>query len=219
MSSSQTITCASTPTIVQPSTDILLSQSYGTVAQGGFLSCNSVAWLVVENSVVIVDAVDGNIIQSWRPPSDAGKITHVAELNLGDHELLIVGLDQNGCGVTVVLSPNTTKLLRAFEISGCITSLHAFSNSIFASYTDGYNLPDLFQSSALGYFSGVIAVGCRGGSVYVINLHLNLGDHLGYGSSGFSKLCLVEEDTSANEIQAIGEGGQHACILLTRGNT
>lgn len=172
---------------------------------------------MIENSIVIVNAVDGKIIQSWRPPSDAGKITCVAELSLGDYELLTVGLNHDGRGVTVVLSPYTTKLLRAFEIPGCITSLHAFSNSIFASYTDGYYLSDLFQSSSLGYFSGVVAVGCRGGSVYVMNLHLDLGDHLGYGSFGFSKLCLVEEDTSADEIQAIGEGGQHACILLTRG--
>ena len=220
MSSShaQAGTYASTPTIIHPSIDVLLPQSYGSVSQGGLLSSNAVAWLVVENSVLIVDTANGKVIQSWRPPSEAGRITHVAELCLGDHELLIVGLDQNGCGVAVVLSPNTSKLLRAFEIPGCITSLHAFSSSIFASYTDGYTLPDLFQSSALEYFSGVIAVGCHGGKVYLINLHLNLGDHLSCGSYEFSKLCLIEENTSADEVRAIGERGQHACTLLTRGN-
>ena len=216
MSSSQTIT--STPSIVHPSTDILLSESQGPVTQGGLLSCNAVAWLVVENSLIIVDAVNGKTIQSWRPPPEAGEIIHVVEFSLGDRQLLIVGLDHNGCGVIVVLSPNTTKLLRAFEVPDSVTSIHAFSSSIFASYVDGYYLPDLFQYSALGYFSGVVAVGCHGGKVYLINLHLNLGDNLSHSSLGFSKLYLIEECTSVDKIRTIGEGGQHACVLLTRGN-
>ena len=218
MSSSQVATCASSPTIIHPSTDLLLQQSFGPVAQGGLLSCNNIAWLVVNTSILIVDTATGKVIQSWRPPSEAGRITHVTELCLGDCELLVIGLNRNGCGVGVVLSPNTAKSLRAFEIPGCITSLHAFSSSVFASYTGGYALPDLFQSSALEHFSGVIAVGCRGGQVYLINLHLNLGGHLSCGSYEFSKLCLIEEDTSADEIRTVGERGQHAYTLLTRGN-
>ena len=219
MSSSKAGIYASSPTIIHPSVDVLLPQSYGPVTQGGPLPCDAVAWLVVENSVIIVDTVSGKVRQSWRPPPEAGRITHVAEFSLGDREFIVVGLDHNGCGVAVVLSPDTSKILRAFEISGCITSLHAFSSSIFASCTDGYTLPDLFQSSALEYFSGVVAVGCRGGKVYLINLHLNVGDHLSGGSYEFSKLCLVEESTSADEIHAIGERGQHACTLMTRGKT
>ena len=220
MSSSQAGSYASSPTIIHPSIDVLLSQSYGSVAQGGLLSNNAIAWLVVENSVLIVDIVSGKVMQSWRPPSEAGRITHVAELCLGNSELLVIGLDQNGCGLAVVLSPNTSTPLRTFEVPGCITSLHAFSSSIFATYThtDGYFLPDLFQSSALEYFSGVIAVGCHGGKVYLINLHLNLGDHFSCGSYEFSRLCLIEEDASAEEVRAVGERGEHAYALLTRGS-
>lgn len=209
-----------TPTIVHPSTNILLPDvlsKYGCVSQGGLLSCGTVAWVVFENSLIVIDAVSGKTIQSWLPPPEAGTIFHVSELNLGSdcQPLLVVGLEQNGCGVVVVLSPNTTKLLRAFEVPESITSIHPLSSSVYASFVDGYCLPDLFQDSALAYFSGVVAIGCQGGKVYLVNLHLNLEDEL--GQRNFCKLCLIQEDASGDDVHSIGESGRHVCVQLTQG--
>lgn len=217
MSSTFLRTFSSTPTIVHPPTDILLPELQGPVTRGGLLACGTVAWLVVENSVIIINTVNGEAVQCWRPPPEAGKIVHIVELSLGYHQFLVIGLDQCGYGGVAVLSPNTAKLLRSFKVPESITSIHAFCSSIFASCVGGYSLPDLFQCSVMECFNGVIAVGCHGGKVYLINLHLDLGNRLENGSFGVSKLCLIEENTSADKIRTIGEDGQHACLLLTRG--
>lgn len=212
------------PTVVHPSTGILLPDvvsNCGSVTQGGLFSCETVAWLVVDNTLLIVDATSGKSIQSWRPSPETGEIVHVVELDLGDRsQLLIVGLERNGCGVLVVLLPNGTRLLRAVHIPESITSIHPFSSSIHASFLHGYCLPDLFQHSALAYFSGIVAVGCCGGKVYLINLHLNVEDHISqrsFGITSLSKLCIIEESMGADDLESIGDSGQHTCVLLTKG--
>lgn len=222
MSSSEAATL--TPTIIHPTTNIslpdVLLKCGSSVASGGLCSRGNIAWLVLGNSVVVIDTVSGKTIQSWIPPHEAGKIIHVTELDFDTNcqTLLAVGLERNGHGVVVVLSPNTTKMLRAIEVPEPITSVHPFSSSAYASFVNGYYLPDLFEDSVLAHFSGVVAVGCLGGKVYLINLHMNLDDHQSFGFSlDFSKICLIDENFKSEEVHAVGESGQHACILLTRG--
>ena len=214
-----------TPTTVHPSSDILLPDvlsKHKCVTNGGLLR-DSTAWLVFDNALIIVNTVSGKIIQSWIPAPERGRIVHVTELHLGKNvePLLVIGLERSDRGVVAVLSSNTARLLRAIEVPEHITSIHPFSSSVYASLVDGYYLPDFFQDSALAYFSGIIAVGCHGGKVYLINLHLNLEDHLAQSSLWFStdvsKICLINENSGAEEVQSVGENGQHACVHMTRG--
>ena len=213
-----------TPTIIHSSTDFSLPDvlsKNGSVTQGGLLSSGTVAWIVFEKSLIIINAATGKTIQSWLPPPEAGTIVHVTELTLGNNSqpLVVVGLEQNDCGVVVVLSPTIARVLRAFEVPEVITCVHPFSSSIYASFDNDYCLPDLSEDSALMYFSGIVAVGCRGGAVYLVNLHLNLEDELlGQRLFGnFSKLCLIVEKIGRHDVQSVGESGQHACVELMQG--
>ena len=212
------------PAVVHPPTGVLLPKvlsERGSVAKGGLFSCGTTAWLVLEDCLAIVDTRTGKTIQTWLPPPEAGTITHVAELSLGPRQqLLVVVLERNDCSVLAVLSQHATKLLRAVEVPEPVTSVHPFCGSNHAPFVDDYYLPDLFQDSVLSYFSGLVAVGCHGGNVYLINLHLNLDDHFCQRfdeECSFSKLSVVGDDSSLDEVQNIGESGMHTCVQITRG--
>ena len=222
MSSPQAVTL--TPAVVHPPIGLLLPEvlsQLGSVRKGVLLSGGTAAGralLVVENSFVIVDAGTGKILQSWVPPPEAGTINHVAELSLGrGQQLLVVGLEQHDHSVLAVLSSNATKLLRTVAIPEAVTSIYPFCDSAYAPFVDDYHLPDLFQDSALAHFSGLVAVGCVGGRVYLVNLHLNLDDLRPVGDSVFSTLSVMKEDCSLHEVKNVGEGGQHSCIQLNGG--
>ena len=98
-------------------------------------------------------------------------MTHVCELERERQDtLLVLGCrESKNNSVVAVFSPWSSKLLRAIKLPHDITSMCLLSDR-------GLDVPSLFTHTVLSEFMGVVAVGCAGGRVVLLDLALGKED-------------------------------------------
>ncbi len=166
-------------------------------------------WCLREDTVFTLDAATGERLSAWT--AKGAELTHVSELQLSAaRSYLLVGVAVEGRSVVAVIDSCVPSLVRAVEVPHRVTALHAVSPG-------NLNTPGLFSQSALRQFSGVAAVGCRGGHVYLVDLGLD-GREMAEASlcqpSGLRLLSPTQGPLGAELSQAI-ESGNHVGLELS----
>ena len=151
------------PTTVAP-----VTQLNGLTCKGGTGSLygnGRFAWVTDGNKVEVVSLESRRCLGSWSNPK--ASITCIAEMSVSSQKsLLLLGLVAHGKPVLAVFDPSISVVTRALLFPAPILTIHAVSPTNF-------EMPGLFSSTFLKHFSGVVAVGCRGGHAYIVDLCLH----------------------------------------------
>ena len=213
-----------TPTILHAPVNLSCPLEGESVTLARLGGNGRLAWRVVDNTLVVNNISTGECVHLWRP-GDHGNISHVTELDLHlvDGPLLLVVVKKNNHCTIAVLSPATSKLIRAVAIPFLVTVVHPISitdssSTDHSDFTPGHHRQaQLFGDSPLACFSGVVVVGGNGGMLLLIDLHLSSGNSIPVSMMSPSQLQLLEGPVTMEDIQNISESGRHACIQLTQG--
>lgn len=156
------------PTVVTP-----LMHLKGSSAKGGagnFYGNGRFAWVADSQRVEVFSVESGQRVSGWSRPN--ASIICVAEMCISPRRsLLLFGLLSDGKHVLAVFDPNISMVTRALAIPAPIVIVRAVSPT-------NPEMPGLFSSTFLEHFSGVVAVGCRGGHVYLVDLRLSSGSSI-----------------------------------------
>ena len=113
------------------------------------------AWVVRGDTIHTVSTEDGEEVARWKAKDC--DVRCKCELKFSYRtSLLVLALETSNRHVLGVLDPLAPRLVRAVAMPHQITSLHPVS-------ADNLNTPGLFSHSILSLFSGIVAVGCKGG--------------------------------------------------------
>lgn len=210
------------PTIVHPPVTLPCPLRGDTVTLGGLCEGGYLAWRVRDNTLVVNDAKTGECLQLWRPVTN-GNIIHVTELDLHlpDGPLFLVTIEDHNQYTLAVLSPSASKLIQAIVVPYPITVIHPISIpgslNTDSNLESGYHQSSLFGDSPIGCFSGVAAVGCLGGRVLLIDLHLNSQNSFPVSLLSPSQLHIVGGGVSVEDVEGIRESGGQVCVELMEG--
>ena len=132
---------------------------------GGFLLSGKAAWCLDAGSFIVYRVPSGEPIGHLR----TGQLTvsHVCELQRTKQDPLLVLAcrEAKRSAIVALFSPGSSQLLRAIRVPYDITSMCVLS-------ARGLDAPGLFSNSVLSQFMGVVAVGCKGGLVFLLDLAL-----------------------------------------------
>lgn len=198
-----------TPSLTRPSVPLRSCQEPSDTLRGQFLSDAGLFWLLSGDCLQLLSRDGGSCVAVWQP--EVGRISAVAELCLSRRQsLLIVSVATGNQSVLVVLNPVPAHVLRAVTLPHPISSVHALSSSSLST-------PGLFSQSSLSLFSGVAAVGCVGGHVYLINLCLQARDFPTASLTSPARLRPLRPAQGAvsAEVARATEEGEHCCLDLT----
>ncbi len=208
------------PSIVYPATPLSLPGAATTL--GGLFQGGRLSWSVADGSLYVCDTRTGACLQNWNPDDDGDEVTLVAELRDPSRSLLVVSIAGSDGHVIGVLSSNWGKLIRSVRLQYKITALHPFNFDGFSCqdrHGDDYRRPDMFPSSVLSLFNGIVAVGTAGGHVYLIDLQLGTrgdNDAVNGGLIDPAPLHVIEGRVSERDITAMSETG-HVTVELSKG--
>lgn len=156
------------PTTVAPSTSLKGSACKG--GTGKLYGNGSCAWVTDGKRVEIFNVESGQFVSGWSHQN--ATITCIAEMRISPRKsLLLLGLVAYSKHVLAVFDPTISVVKRALLIPAPIVTIHAISPT-------NLEMPGLFASTFLKHFSGVSAVGCRGGHTYIVDLCLSSGSSL-----------------------------------------
>lgn len=132
---------------------------------GGLLLCGKAAWCLVPGSLIVYRVPSGEPIGHLR----TGELTvsHVCELQRTKQDSLLVLAcrEAKRSAIVGLFAPGSSQLLRAIRVPYDITSVCVLS-------ARGLDTPGLFSNAVLSQFMGVVAVGCKGGLVFLLDLAL-----------------------------------------------
>ena len=140
--------------------------SYLNDLSGGMVSheCNNRVWLYNQNCVLLVEATTGKCIHRWK--CSYGKIKKVCEMVVGAGCYLTVlstlNSEANG-DVVILLNTSSLSIVKSIYVAENISSLSIVQHSPLA-------------HSLLNTFAGIVAIGCYGGRIFLVNLNLNQYD-------------------------------------------
>ena len=144
----------------------------------------------------------------------------VSELRGPKGSLLVVAIEGYGCHMIGVLSPNWGKLIRGVSIPDKITSLHSFNFDGFSEKCiETYRCPDIFPSSVLPLFNGIVAIGTVGGRSYLVDLQLGLGASSGDCLNDLSPLHIIEGPVTERDITRMSESGHVTVKVSVQNNS
>eukprot|EP00731_Ephydatia_muelleri_P015547 Em0008g1267a len=195
------------PTVVTPPMHLKGSSAKGGV--GNFYGNGRFAWVSDGKRVEVFSMESGQRVSGWSRPN--ANIICVAEMCISpQRSLLLFGLLSDGKHVLAVFDPNISMVTRALSIPAPIVIVHAVSPT-------NPEMPGLFASTFLKHFSGVVAVGCRGGHVYLVDLRLCNGSSIRESVSHPHPIYVVGwQQACDGPWRAIGV---HGAVQLTEPNT
>ena len=194
---------------------------------GGLLCGGRYAWLVSPGGLLRVFRSSGGecVSQLSLSPGKGRRVavscscelspgTLYADSSARDQPLLALALTVDGVranATLVVLDPLSSRLVRAVEVPWSATSLCGVSGTALQSAAG------LFSPALLREFSGVLAVGCAGGHVLLVDLALGVSS-VGQGSVQRPLRLVFADGVTQRGSSAVssarGNGEQLACVDL-----
>lgn len=199
------------PTRLSPPTPLRLPPSDVQVSSALFLGQggHGYLWCLRDNTIFTLERASGKRLSSWTDRN--AQVTLVCELQVSaTHSYLLVAMTVGGRSVVGVLHPTLPNLFRAVEVPHQVTSLHAVSPG-------NLSTPGLFSQSVLRQFTGIAAIGCRGGHVYLVDLALDSSEMAKPSlsrPSGLRLLSPTQGPIGAELNQAIASGN-HVGLEIT----
>ena len=198
------------PTFISPPSPLHLPPSHSSITNGKFFRDSAeLAWLLRGDIIHTMNMKNKDVVARWRAKDCS--ICCTCELNLGyNHSLLILGLETNSEHVLAVLNPKAPTLVRAIALPRKITSVCPVS-------ANNLDTPGLFSHGILGHFSGIVAVGCKGGHVYLVDLALTNPDPPKPSLHNPSPMYLLDPQRGVvrTEVSQAMDTGAHICLELT----
>ena len=198
------------PTFISPPSPLHLPPSHSSITNGKFFRDSAeLGWLLRGDVIHIMHMKAKDVVARWRAKDCS--ICCTCELNLAhDRSLLILALETNSEHVLGVLNPKAPKLVRAVALPHEITSVCPVS-------ANNLNTPGLFSHGILGHFSGIVAVGCKGGHVYLVDLALSNQDPPTPSLHNPSPMYLIDPQRGVvrTEVSQAMDAGAHICLELT----
>lgn len=133
---------------------------------GGLIMNGQAAWFLSPGGLFVTKVPSGEHVGHLQTGELA--VTHVCELQRENNDSLLVLAcrESKSSSIVAVYSPWSSVLLRAINVPQEITSMCLLS-------AKGLDAPSLFTHTILTEFRGVVAVGCAGGNVVLLDLALN----------------------------------------------
>ena len=133
---------------------------------GGLIMNGQAAWFLSPGGLLVTKVPSGEHIGHLQ--TGELTVTHVCELQRDNKDSLLVLAcrESKRSSIVAVYSPWSSALLRAINVPQEITSMCLLS-------AKGLDAPSLFTHTVLTEFMGVVAVGCAGGNVALLDLALN----------------------------------------------
>ncbi|XP_046849987.1 protein ELYS-like isoform X2 [Xenia sp. Carnegie-2017] len=178
--------------------------------------CGRYSWLFRGSALEVINPVSGCRLSAWRFGWSVGKklslvISCAIEYPTSNGIYILVGL-QNvtvNTGMLCVFDPVLSRVIKAIELPRSITFIEYLTTS------GGVNAPHHSISSSLCEFYGCVAVGARGGHVYLVDLRLD-DDVEEFDEWNPSTLEIVDADDPDTEVHRISsrENGTHVAFEL-----
>ena len=187
---------------------------------GRFFSGSRNAWLLDSNgSVYVFRSSSGECVSQLRLGRKGTRVSVSCSCELSsrapppnstsDESLLVLAVHQDGSdGKTTlaVVDPRASKLLRAIEVPRTVSSLCGVS---------GESLQVAGAAFKLDCFSGIVAAGCVGGHVLMVDLAL--GVELSYQPSVLHPqrsevIELRKTESISSSVTTARSNGRHACV-------
>lgn len=148
------------PTVISNSVDI--SQGLNTACGGSFGCEVDKVWLFNSSYVLIVNAINSRCLQRWK--CNYGRIRRVYEVLCNTTTFLVIvstPMEQKTDNdVITLLNPSSLSVVKSIYFCENVASLCSVNHSCAS-------------DSILNTFSGILAVGCYGGRVFLLNLNLD----------------------------------------------
>ena len=220
-----------TPSIIRSPAPFLLPPSSSPPSQrpgANFFNNGRYVWLTRGGLLYVLKAGTGECVSQLRLATRGTRVivTCSCELRSAASEnslkgrrgcLLVLALELEEKGqrgsVLVVFHPAASQLLRAVEVPWRVSSLCSVSASSVLS-------PGLFSQSGLRYFSGVVAIGCVGGRVLLVDLALGSEDVPRASLREPCRLVVVDSANSSSimgKVKQARESGSHLGLDITGG--
>ena len=198
------------PTFISPPSPLHLPPSHSSITNGEFFRDSAeLAWLLRGDIIHTMNMKNKDVVARWRAKDCS--ICCTCELSLAyNHSLLILALETNSEHVLAVLNPKAPKLVRAIALPHKITSVCPVS-------ANNLDTPGLFSHGILGHFSGIVAVGCKEGHVYLVDLALTNPDPPTPSLHNPSPMYLLDPQRGVvrTEVSQAMDAGAHICLELT----
>lgn len=198
------------PTFISSPSPLQLLPSHSSITNGElFRDSAELAWLLQGDVIHTMNIKDRDVVARWRAKDC--NICCTCELNLTyNRSLLILALETNSEHVLAVINPKASKLVRAVALPHKITSVCSVS-------ANNLDTPGLFSHGILGHFSGIVAVGCKGGHVYLVDLALSNQDAPTPSLHNPSQMYLIDPQRGVvqTEVSQAMDAGAHICLELT----
>ena len=175
--------------------------------RGGYFSQRrNMALIFSEEVLCVVDGNNGQCLQMWK--CKYGKIYNVHEVMCGSNHFLAVTL----CGNTethiiAILNASALEVLKLIELKSKVTNVDVIDRP----------LCDLsIVNKLLLHFNGILAIGCKGGKIYLLNLNLDEYQSYQQYESVHQPLSIKVIDNFINkeEIEELGRTWQVAVLLM-----
>ncbi len=146
------------PTIIDGPVNICHHLS--DICGGNFSYETNKVWMFNRNYVCLFDANDGNYIQRWK--CNYGEIKAVYEVLFNTNYLAVIAT-LNSEDVIILLNTTSFSLVKSIYVPERISTVCSVN----------YSSVHLSSNFILNKFNGILAVGCYGGRVFLINLKLD----------------------------------------------
>ena len=186
---------------------VYISYLPANIRHGLFSYETNVTWMVNGGSLYAINQKNGQIIQMWQ--CKFGEIYYVYEMIHGSSQFLVVAVYANmNTHIIGLLDASSLNVVKLMYLANKVTSITVVELLPTNRYSS--------QVNPLLSFSGMIAIGCKGGNAYVINL--NLDEDFSSDEPVLEPLPMkvVDKHTSEEKIYDISNTG-HAAIVLLKG--
>ena len=156
------------------------------VCGGSFSHAANKLWIYDENCVQLIDARSGLCVQKWN--YRYGKITNVYEVVLNANYYLtvvaVLNSKEKTGDVIILLNISSLSVVKSFYLEDKVAIVESISCASF--------------QSNLQKFEGILAVGCYGGKVLLINARLTE-----WGEEGSGHPLRVENDDENGTLELL----------------
>ena len=178
---------------------------------GGVVDGPPLAWTVCGEAVHSFDTRTGRRVSTWRCAGFT--VTTTCQFRCSSSKTyLVVVLESSSQCLLGLLSLETGRLSRLLSVPHRVSSVCSVSPSNLPS-------PGLFAQTLLTVFRGVVALGCVGGHVLLVDLALGAEELTPRDLSEPRRLHCVDLalGPALAEVGRAAESGKHACVELTGG--
>lgn len=187
------------------------TKSFPPFSAGGLLRGNRLAWLLGRDGTLrVFRSVDGGCVSETRlVPRGCGiAVACSCELD-SEATLLVLALhpeDSRGKTTVAVVDVTTSEVRRTVKVPWDVSSLSGVSGPSLQAARG------LFSPTTLGLFSGVLAVGCVGGRVLLVDLSLRVEFSAEASVTQPQDLAFIEIGAGPATVSSARERGRYACI-------